>query len=136
MNLIQVNVVGSEAPQCSIDGIEQMLARSAGIPRGRPHAARTLARQYDTMAFVLEPASDDLFGAAYPIRSAAEGIGIGRIDEGDSAIDGRVEDSARLRFVALTPECHRAKTQAGYGQAPRGRCSVFSCPSPRRQAPS
>ena len=60
----------------------------------------------------VEPAADDLLGAADGGPVAAERIHVGGVEEGDAALGGPIHDRDGSRFVALEPERHRPETDA------------------------
>ena len=57
------------------------------------------------------------------VRSAAQRIDVGRVEEIDAALRGRIEDGVASRLVALKPEGHRAEAEPGNAQA----CAAEFC---------
>src|SRR3990172_1550448 len=112
MDLVEVHVVGAEAAQRALDGVEDMLARGAAVPGPGAHGARALGGDHEVVAAAPEPPAQNLFGAAHGVEGAAQRIDVGGVEEGDPARGRPVEDGDRDRLVALEPERHGTETEA------------------------
>src|SRR3990170_8604814 len=113
MDLVEVHVVGAEAAQRALDGVEDMLARGAAVPGPGTHGTRALGGDHEVVAAAPEPPAQNLFGAARGVEGAAQRIDVGGVEEGDPARGRPVEDGDRDRLVALEPERHGTETEAG-----------------------
>src|SRR5206468_5612781 len=90
--LIQVHVVGAEAPQRRVDRREHVLARSALLPGRRTHLAAALGRDDELLASTAQPLSYDLLRAPSGLVRTAQGVNVGRIQERDARFGGGIED--------------------------------------------
>ncbi len=113
VDLVEVDVVGAEAAQRALDGVEDVLAGGAAVPGPGAHGAGALGGDHEVVAPAPEPPPQDLLGAAHGVEGAAQRIDVGRVEEGDPAGGRAVEDGDRGGLVALEPERHRAETEAG-----------------------
>jgi hypothetical protein len=97
MHLIEVDVVGAEVAQAPLDGFHDVAAGAAALyaAAGRHRAGRSNAR-------AAELGRDDDAGAPLAQRlgkvllrhpALAEGIDIGRIEQGDTEIERRMHDA-------------------------------------------
>jgi hypothetical protein len=112
VRLVEIDVVGLKASERGVDGVEDVLAGEAPVPRAGAGGARALGGHDELVAAAGQPAAQDLLGASDRLRGAAERIDVGGVEEGDAALGRVVENGARRRLVALQPEGHRAQAQA------------------------
>jgi hypothetical protein len=124
MDLVQVDVVQAEPSERGVDRREDVLAREAAAVRARRHLEVDLGRDHELVAgeqLRQEAAGDDL---ASTLR-----VHVGRVEEGDPALDGAPDD--RLGgglvqhpgtrggpgVVAHHPEAHARDVQADCPQS-------------------
>ena len=88
----------------------RLLPASHGFGSHRPEALR---RDDELVAAALQPAAEDLLGAAGGGEVAAERVHVGRVEEGDALLVGVIEDRARAVLVDLEAEGHGAEADAG-----------------------
>jgi len=117
VELVEIHVVGAQPAQRAVDGVQDVLARGAAVPRARAHRAHALGGHHDVVAAALEPAAEDLLGAAHRLEAPAQRVDVGGVEEGDPARRRAVEDGAGRRLVALQAEGHGAEAEARDGQA-------------------
>jgi hypothetical protein len=117
MQLIEVDIVGLQATQRSVDGVEQMLARRALVPGSRPHPADGLGRQDIGRALALEPTADDFLGAADRRQAPAERVDVRGVEKIDPRRSRLAQDLDRHGFFGLQAERHRAEREAGNSEA-------------------
>ena len=125
VQLIEIDIVRLEALQRRVDGIQDVLARHALVPTLRSHAAHAFGGKDVFVAPALQPAAHDLFGAPDRRDVAAQRIDVGRVEEIDAAVGGRVEDGVALGLVALQTEGHGAEAEAGNCEAGAAEGRVF-----------
>jgi hypothetical protein len=101
VELVEVDVVGAEAPQRTLDRVEDVLAREPLVPGALAHGAEALGRHDEVVAPSREPAADDLLGAADRRKISADRIDVRRVEEGDAARGGAIQNRDRRRLVAL-----------------------------------
>src|SRR4051794_25207439 len=106
MDLVEVDVVGVEAPQRVLDGLHDPAARGALMVDLVAHLAVELRGEDDVVAAAFQCLADDLL--VLTLR-----IDIRRVDEVDACVEGGVDDPDRLLVVGLAPrpEHHRAEAQ-------------------------
>src|SRR4051812_1717834 len=106
MDLVEVDVVGVQAPQRVLDGLHDPAARAALVVDLVAHLAVELRGEDDVVAAAFEGLADDLLVLALRID-------VGRVDEVDARVERGVDDPDRLVVVGLTPgaEHHRAEAQ-------------------------
>ena len=90
--MIEVNVIGLQAPQAGFDGVENVLARQPRVVRTPAHRVTALGRQDEVVAFAFKPAPDDCFGAPDTFERHRHRIDIRRVNEIDAALGGLVHD--------------------------------------------
>ena len=82
-----------------------------------PHVAVELGGHHDLLppsAALGEPAADDLLGGAPALGAPVD---VGRVEEVDPGLEGRVHDGERGGLVGLGPEVHGAEAEAADGEA-------------------
>ena len=94
VDLIEVDVIGTETSQTGIDLAHDRLARQAAAVRSRPHPPIDLGRDDNLVA-----AGEVLHGAAEDLLAAAEGIPIRRVKEIDAALESPLDERAAV-FLA------------------------------------
>ena len=95
------------------------------VERRRPGRREALGRDDEAVALALQPAADDLLGAARGVEVAAQRIGVGGVEEVDAALGGVVQDRDRCRLVALQAERHRAEAEPRDLQAGTAKTRMF-----------
>src|SRR5262245_15577521 len=90
VQLIQVDVVGSQTPQAVVDGVDQVIARRADVIQCRPGAKCALRRNQQAIAPTLDRLSKNLF-------CATSRIDVGRIEHRHSSIEADVHQSRCTR---------------------------------------
>jgi hypothetical protein len=120
MDLVQVNVVGAQAREAGIDGVENGFARQAATVWRLTHGSMYLGGEHDLFAAreVLQGAADDLLGSAV-------GIHIGGVEEIDAELECLNDDGPTLllrkrpgMIAALgNAKCHATQTELGDLQA-------------------
>src|SRR5437016_11084610 len=97
MDLIEIDVIGAEAPQARIDFGHDRLARQAGAIGARPHPAIDLGSDDDLVSSgeILDRTPENLL-------AAAERIAVRRVEEIDAGFErtldnGRLSSSPRLQ---------------------------------------
>jgi hypothetical protein len=115
MELVEVHVVGLEAPQAAVDGLGDLppvepgrLAAYVVEPVG---GTGRLGGQDDPIAPAAggEPFADDLLGAATGLPARRGGIHLGGIDEIDAPIQGIVHLLEALGLAVLLAPGHGAQ---------------------------
>ncbi len=124
MQLIEVNMVRSQALQGGVDGLDDMLARHALIPGLGTHLADTFCGKDERLPLPVQPRADDLFRAPHRRQSAAQGIDIRRIDEidpssGEASMMAWLLASSHCRPKVVAPR-HRRDTRRPV--RPKGMC--------------
>ena len=109
MQLVEVDEVGLEPAQRRVDRVHDVTAAVAGVPRLRAHRPEALRRDHELVAAALQPAAEDLLGAAGGREVAAERVHVGGVEEGDALLVGVIEDGARAVLVDLESEGHGAE---------------------------
>src|SRR5690349_10483193 len=94
VDLVQVDVVGAEAPQAVVDLTHNRLARQATAVGSRPHLPIDLGRDHDLVA-----AGEILDRAAEDLLAAAERISVRRVEEIDAALESALDERAALLFA-------------------------------------
>ncbi|MNT00616.1 hypothetical protein D3C72_1350530 [compost metagenome] len=121
VQLVQVDVVGLQALEREVDGVEQVLARGALVPGVGADLVDGLGGDHEAAAargaLLVEPVADDLFGAAGGLDGAAQRVHVGGVKEVDAGVGGLVQDLVRHGLVGLQAEGHGAQGQAGHGEA-------------------
>ena len=64
VDLVEVDVVGAEAAQRALDGVEDVLAGCAAVPGAGAHGARALGGDHEVVA----PASETIAGPAISVN--------------------------------------------------------------------
>src|SRR5215831_11496706 len=111
MDLVEIHVVRAEPAQRVVDGVEDVLARSAAIPGAGARRPRALGGEHEVVTATAQPAPQDLFGAAHRLAGAAQRIDIGGVEEADPARRRAIENREGGGLVALQPERHGAETK-------------------------
>ena len=98
VDLVDVDVIGLQAPELLVDRGHQMLAAGADIVGDRALADADLGRQHDVLALdhLHERGAHDLLGAAGIVV-------VGGVEEGDADIERALEVGRRLGLVELAP---------------------------------
>jgi len=121
VQLVEVDVVGLQAPEAVVQRLEQVLAREVQAtcadmrgPGGTARRAGGLGGQHDVVApaGLLQPAADVLFGAALGLGARRHGVHLSRIDQVDASVQGKVKLGMGLGFGVLFAPGHGAQ---GYG---------------------
>src|SRR5437867_13184377 len=107
-----------------------MCLRESPWSHARAHRAEAFRGDDEVVAPSLEPAPDDLLGAADGAEVAADGIDVGRVEKGDAAGRGPIENRDGGRLVALQAEGHGSQTERSeerrVGKEWRGRLGTVS----------
>src|SRR5687768_322871 len=90
-----------------------MLPREPAIPSPRAHGAEALRGDDEVVPPSVEPAAEDLFGAADGVEAATLRINVGRVEKRNTAGGGFVQNRAGRRLVTLQAERHGAEAQTG-----------------------
>src|SRR5688500_8059261 len=101
VRLIEVDVVGAQPPQRGLDGIEEVLSRQPAISPPRAHGAEAFRGHDELVPPSIEPAAEDLFGAADGLQAAALRVNVGGVEERDTAGGGFVQNRAGGGLVTL-----------------------------------
>ena len=133
VHLVEVDVVGAEAPQRVLDRPDDPAPRPAAPVGVLAHRHEELGREHDVVAPVLQRLPDDLL-------RLTGGVHVGGVDEVDAGVEGGVDDADRVVVILVAPgaEHHRAEAElrdldAGASErAVLHRCSFFAVASPRR----
>src|SRR5262249_53566509 len=113
VNLVQVDVVGTEPPQARVAGLADVLARGALGVRSRADGHSALG-------------GDDELRAPTPHRLAADrlrhgaGVGVGGVEEVAASVEEPIDDAQRLGLVTAPAghaEGHGAEAQFGDAEA-------------------
>jgi len=88
-----------------------MCLRESPWSHARAHRAEAFRGDDEVVTPSLEPAPDDLLGAADGAEVAADGIDVGRVEKGDAAGRGPIENRDGGRLVALQAEGHGSQTE-------------------------
>src|SRR5205085_8251310 len=96
--IIEVDVIGIEAPKAGLDRGHDVAAGSALQPSIPVHRPSEFRRQHDLVAMPRQRAAEKFLRAAlYPVR-------IGAVEKGDADIERLVDDRPRRRLVAAPAE--------------------------------
>ena len=117
MELVEVDIVDAEPPERAFDGVEDVLAGAASVPGPGARGPEALRGDDELVPPSLEPPAEDVLGASHGVEPTAQRVDVGRVEEGDPACRGAVEDGDRCGLIALQPEGHRAEAEARDGQA-------------------
>jgi len=79
----------------------------------------------ETAPLAAQPAAEDLLGDSPRGQISAQRVGVGRVEEVDTAFGGAVENDPRGRLIALQSERHRAQAQPRDLQAGAAKSGVF-----------
>src|SRR5581483_10361736 len=112
MHLIQIEMVGAQAPQTALARFTDMPRREPRLIRPIAHAAVHLRRKHDFLAAAAalrEPAADDLFGYAFANLPA---IDVRGVEEIEAVLERAVHDLPAVRFACLWAEVHGAEAEA------------------------
>ena len=106
VHLVEVDPVGTQAPQRVLDLGDDPAARTAAVVRVLVHRHTELRGQHDIVATALERLADDLL-------RLAGGVDVGGVDEVDPGVQRAVDDADRVVVVGVAPgaEHHRAEAQ-------------------------
>ena len=133
MDLVEVDVIGAEAPQAVFDGGKQGFARqAAGVGGAAPVEERLGGNDH------LVAQGEVLEGAAGELLGCAGGIGVGGVEEIYSCFKGLAEEGAAGLFVecpfmhafAGRAEAHAAKADARDREAGAAEIAVFHGSTP------
>jgi hypothetical protein len=80
MELVEIDVVDTEAPERTLDGIEDMLSGVAAIPGARAHRPEALGGDHEIVAPARQPPAQDLFRTADGLEAPPEWIDIGGVE--------------------------------------------------------
>ena len=113
VDLIEIDVIGPEAPQRGVDGVEQVLPGQAAVVRSVAHRKERLRGDHHLIARreVGQRASHDLF-------TDAAGIHVGGVEEVDAGVERTLDERAAggLGQYPAAPrrrsEGHRAQAEA------------------------
>src|ERR1019366_5330434 len=141
MHLVQVDVVGPQAPQRGV-------ARAPDVERGKPvligpvtHRPVQLGSQHSALAAPAarrEPVADDLFGPArmrlvvardLARRAERAAVPIRGVEEVDAKIVRPVHDRVRVRGRGQGTDVHRAQAQAADAETGTAKMRVLHAPS-------
>ena len=101
VHLVEIDVVGLQAPQTRLDRGEDVLAGQSAVVGPGAHRAPTFGRQHDVIASAFQPFADDLFGTAGGLDASARGIDVRGVEEIDAVFEGGVHDGEARSLVAL-----------------------------------
>src|SRR5437016_12673660 len=102
-----------------------MCLRESPWSHARAHRAEAFRGDDEVVTPSLEPAPEDLLGAADGAEVAADGVDVGRVEEGDAAGRGPIENRDGGRLVALQAEGHGSRTEI---RDPQPRFAKTICP--------
>ena len=132
VRLVEVDVVGAEPLEASLDGALDVVAierGATGTHRGLEPAARRprhLGGHHDRVAPpVGEPLPADLLARPRVAGIRGHGVDLGDVDEVDPRVEGLVEAGEARRLVGHAAEGHRAETQLGNHQARSAESSLL-----------
>ena len=128
VHLVEVDVVGAEPTKGCLNRIEDVAARRALLPRLAAHRADALGGQHHVVASARpcrQPLPHDLLRPPDRAEAAAERVDVGRVEEVDAGLFGRVEDGEARRLIALETEGHRPHAQAGDPQSSPAQSNVL-----------
>jgi hypothetical protein len=115
VQLVEVHVVGAEATQRPVDGVEDVLARETPVPRVWTHGSEALGGDDEVAAPPLQPAPEDLLGPPHRVVTAGVRglrVDVGRVEERDAGVRRAIEDGPGGPFVALKAERHGPQAEA------------------------
>ncbi len=112
VHLVEVDVVGAQAPEARLDLAHDPAPRVAPavgvalLAHRHVHGAVELGGEDDLVAAALEGLADDLLGLA-------PGVDVGGVDDVDPGVERGVDDAGALGVVGLAPgaEHHGAEAQ-------------------------
>src|SRR5690606_17615894 len=94
VHLVEVDVVGAQAPQAVLAGPHDPAPRVAGPVGVGPHGPVELGGDHQVVA----PAGD---GLAQDLLGLAGRVDVGGVDEVDAGVEGGVDDGDRVVVVAV-----------------------------------
>ena len=114
VDLIEVDVVGAQAPKAGVDLGHDRLAGQAGAVRAGAHAMEHLGRDHNLVAprGLCDDLTQDLFAAAGRIH-------VGRVEEVDSGVERAVDDWTRgleIQRPCVGSSTSRAEAHAAEAQ--------------------
>jgi hypothetical protein len=117
VQLVQIDVVGLQAAQGRIHGREDVLAGVTPVEGCRAGRSEALCGHDEAVSFPVQPPADNFLRHSPGAQIPAQGVGIGSVEEVDTALGGTVEDGDRRFLIALQAERHRPQAQSGNLQA-------------------
>ena len=115
MQLVQIDVVGAQPPQRLGHGPPDVGPAALG-PGGRAVAhVRTLMAELGGQDDLVPASAEDL--AERALRPAAFAVGVGRVEQGDAGVDGRVNHRARPVEVQASAEVVTAESGYRYHES-------------------
>src|SRR5258708_1072215 len=105
-------------------GVEVVGGGEAG-ERGGAGGDEALGGADEPVPPAAQPAAEDLLGDSPRGQISAQWVGVGRVEEVDTAFGGPVEDGPRGWLIALQSERHRAQAQPRDLQASAAKSGVF-----------
>ncbi len=96
VHVVDVDVVGAQAPEAVFDRAQQRLPRRAGIVRPWPHRERALRRDQHLVAAAGQRAAEHF------LRPAA-GIHVGGVEAVDPGLQTDIDEPPRLRPLGRAP---------------------------------
>jgi hypothetical protein len=133
VDLVQVDVIGAEPPQRRVDRGEHMLAGQAPVVGALTHREVHLGGQH----VVVPPGEEPAQQVSRDLLAHAVRIGVGRVEEGDAALDGRLDDRLGGVLVempgafGLGAVAHHAQADPGNLQPRRAQPDVVHVRSSR-----
>src|SRR5690242_10582134 len=119
MQLVQIEVIGLEAPQARFDGLHDVFARGDLEAFLGVEGPAEFRGEHDIAA----AGADDLTQSR--LRAAVLPIGIGRVEEVDAEIECLIDDLARALLVQPSAEVVAAEPDARYARAILAESPVF-----------
>ena len=135
VHLVEVDVVGLQPAQAGVAGPPDVQRREPPLVRPVAHVAVELRGEHRLLTpstALGEPAADDLLGRATPLGAAVD---VGRVEEVDSGLQGRVHDGKRGRLIGLGPEIHGAQADAADAEAGAAEVGELHTPEPTGPTP-
>ncbi len=104
MDLVEIDVIGLEAAERALDGLDDPAPRIALLVRILAHGAMHLGGEHDLVATAFQRLADDLLRLALAVS-------IGGVDEIDADIQRLVNDAGALVMIGVgdAAEHHRAE---------------------------
>src|ERR1700729_1653541 len=125
VKLVKVDVVGLQTSQGGIDSGQDVLARVAGVEGRRPRRGEALGGNDETVPLPPEPAAEDLLGNPAGGEIPAQRVGVGGVEEVNTALGRPVENGDSGGLIALQPEGHRPEAQPRNLEAGPAESGVF-----------